>query len=93
MTEAVREAARKLLKTQPNEARKTLNMMKFFRSNTLSRYHEQWLRETVKIKHITMGKNLVQNGATEDKYISFGSKMILTRYLWHKDEIPGSAQW
>lgn len=45
----------------------------------------------MKIKHITTGKSLVQNGATDDKFITFDSKMILMRYLTHKQEIPGSG--
>ena len=39
VTENVRNAARNLLKTHPNEARKRLNMMKFFRPKTLEHYH------------------------------------------------------
>lgn len=36
---------------------------------------------------------MVQNGATDDKFIDFDSKMILMRKLSHKDEIPGSGRW
>lgn len=59
----------------------------------MEKYKLKWLREAVKIKHITLAKSLVQNGATDDKFIDFGSKMILMRYLDHKHEIPGSGQW
>ena len=82
-----------LLKTNSNEARRQLNLTKFFTPETMQRYSEQWLRESIKIKHISTGKSLVQNGAVDDKYITEGSKMILTRYLSHKMEIPGSGQW
>ena len=85
--------ARRVLKTDPNEAKRSLNLVNFFDQETKERYHSQWLRESVKIKHISAGKSLVQNGATDDKFIDFGSKMILMRKLSHKDEIPGSGRW
>ena len=69
----------------------SINLASLFSEETKERYHEQWLRESVKIKHIATGKSLVQNGATEDKFIDHQSKMILMRYLSHKQEIPGSA--
>ena len=33
------------------------------------------------------------NGATDDKFFDLETKLILSRYLHHKDEIPGSGQW
>ena len=57
----------------------------------MGRYQEQWLREAIKIKNINAGKSLVQNGVTEDKFFELSTKMILMRYLSHKEEIPGSA--
>ena len=84
VTDAVKNEARKMLKTHPNEAKKTLSLVKFFTPETLERYQEQWLREAIKIKNINAGKSLVQNGVTEDKYFELSTKMILTRYLSHK---------
>lgn len=91
VTEAVRNEARSLLKTHPCEEPTTMNLMKLFSSETMQNYRDKWLRESIKIKHISIGKSLVQNGATSDKYIDPGTKMILMRYLSQKDEIPGLA--
>ena len=38
-------------------------------------------------------KRIVQNGSTDDQQIDHDKKLIFSRYLLHKKEIPGSAQW
>ena len=69
VTEDIKNEARQILKTVPNEVKPIINLANYFSDETKVRYHEQWLRESVKIKHITTGKSLVQNGSTEDKFI------------------------
>ena len=69
VTETVKNEARTILKTIKNEVKRSINLASLFSEETKERYHEQWLRESVKIKHIATGKSLVQNGATEDKFI------------------------
>lgn len=58
---------------------------------TVQAYESTWLREAVKIKHINDGKRIVQNGSTEDTFITIDSKLVLTRYLNHKFDIPGAG--
>ena len=91
VTETVKNEARLLLKTHRDEAPRKLNLIRLLSDKTIELYQKLWLREAIKIKHISIGKRLVQNGSTDDKFINYGSKMILTRILAHKDEIPGSA--
>mmetsp|Transcript_37489 Transcript_37489/g.49294 ORF Transcript_37489/g.49294 Transcript_37489/m.49294 type:complete len:98 (+) Transcript_37489:732-1025(+) len=59
VTDNVKEEARRLLKTNPDEARRSINLVNFFSQKTIERYHMLWLREAVKIKHISIGKSLV----------------------------------
>ena len=47
----------------------------------------------MKIKDISTNKAIVQNGSTEDKLISPGTKMILMRYLSQNERLPGNGQW
>ena len=60
---------------------------------TLKALEKTFLRESVKIKQINSGKRIVQNGATDDKFFDIETKLILMRYLHHKETVPGSGQW
>ena len=64
---------------------------------------DTFIRESVKIKHINSGKRIVQNGTTDDKFFgaaerkdksfNIDTKLILQRYMYHEDEIPGADKW
>lgn len=93
VTETTKNEIKSLLKARTVENSRRINLLKCLEPATIKAYESTWLREAVKIKHINNGKRIVQNGSTEDKFIDIGSKLILSRYLNHKQDIPGAGQW
>lgn len=85
--------AKSLLKTKIKDDRPKLVLSKVLEPETILRLEKTFLRESIKIKNINAGKRIAQNGAVDDKFIDIGSKLIFTRFLYHKAEIPGSKQW
>ena len=93
VTEHFKAEASTLLKTKPKGSGNRLNLQDLLDESTYKALEKVFLRESVKIKQINSGKRIVQNGATDDKFIDPVTKLILMRYLYHRDEIPGSGQW
>ena len=109
MTEAVKTEAKTLLKTKPEEERRSLVLSRVLLPETIQAMNRIFLRESVKLKHINNGKRLVQSGATDTNFFDLDTnlnkrtleagpniedgKLIFMRYLHHKNDIPGVGQW
>ena len=91
VTDNLKTQAEKLLVTKPKETRPKLILADVLNEETLKSLTKEFIRESVKIKHINNGKSIVTNGATDDKFFDIETKLILSRILHHKDEIPGAG--
>ena len=93
VTPKLKQAAILILRTKPLSECKKLILAKVLSAETMQELMKTFLRESVKIKQINSGKRILMNGATDDRFFDIETKLIFSRYLHHKQEIPGSGQW
>ena len=91
VTKRLKEEAKSILKAKVVVARPALNLQRCLSQATLKKYSQLFMQESIKIKQLNNLKRIVQNGATDDKYFSPDQKLIFSRYLLHKKEIPLSG--
>ena len=93
VTKRVQQEAQRILKAKAVVPKQALNLQRCLSQATLKKYAHHFVQESIKIKQLNNLKRIVQNGSTDDSFFADDQKLIFTRYLMHKQEIPGSAQW